>query len=330
MTDPSSAKVIQFSVPGGPETLEFVTKPLQPLESDQVLLRQVAVGVNYIDIQHRSGRYPVASLPSGLGIEASAIVEALGPGVTDFKVGDRVAYIHLPIGAYADYRVMSTSRLVKVPDALSLDMIGVSLNRGLTAEYLVHDSYPVQAGETVVIHAAAGGVGQILVQWVKNKGGIVIGTVGSQDKIKIARDLGCDHVLDTTNSGWSEKAREITGGHGVAAVFDGIGGPVFEQSLLCIAPNGTLVSFGTPAGPIPPFDIFRLNQLGSLHLTSPSIFTFNKATSELRRRSSLFFEALSTGLISLQSPTLYPFSDVKRAHEDLSSRKTIGPVGLKI
>jgi NADPH:quinone reductase len=330
MTHPYSARIIQFATPGGSESLEFVSKPLYAPVSDHILIRQVAVGVNYIDIQHRSGRYPVAQLPSSLGIEASGIIEAVGPGVTDFEIGDRVAYLHLPIGAYTDYRIMPISRLVKVPESLSLDLIGISLNRGLTAEYLVHDSYRVQEGDTVVIHAAAGGVGQILVQWVKQKGGKVIGTVGSQTKERIARDLGCDHVLHTTDADWHAEAKEITHGLGVAAVFDGVGGPVFEQSLLCIAPNGTMVSFGTPAGAIPPFDIFRLNQLGSLRITSPSIFTFNKSTTEFRRRSNIFFEALMSGAVKLQAPSFYAFSDVKQAHDDLAQRKTVGSVGLRM
>jgi len=323
-----SAQTIEFDRPGGPEVLQWRTRPLASPAAGEVLIEQSAIGVNFIDIQHRSGRYPIAAFPSSLGIEASGHVLAVGDGVADFAVGDRVAYIHLPIGAYTTHRILPAGRVVPVPEGVPLDWAGVTLNRALTAQYLVNDSFPVGPAHAVLVHAAAGGVGQLLAQWCSHKGARVIGTVGSADKIAIARAAGCHEVLISTDPGWVAACRALTGGEGVHAVYDGIGGAMFEQSLLALRPNGVLASYGTPAGPIPPFDIFRLNQLGSLHITSPSIFTFNKTTEALRARSADVFAQALAGVLRTDAPRLYGFDQAREAHADLAARRTTGSIGL--
>lgn len=323
-----TARTIEFDQPGGPEVLQWRTRPLAAPQAGEVLIEQSAIGVNYIDIQHRSGRYPIASFPSSLGIEASGHVLAVGDGVSDFRVGDRVAYIHLPIGAYTTHRILPAARVVPVPEGVPLGWAGVTLNRALTAQYLVNDSFQVGPAHVVLVHAAAGGVGQLLAQWATHKGARVIGTVGSAEKIALARAAGCHEVLISSDPGWVAACRALTAGEGVHAVFDGIGGAMFEQSLLALRPNGVLASYGTPAGPIPPFDIFRLNQLGSLHITSPSIFTFNKTTEALRARSADVFAQALAGVLRTDTPRLYGFDQAREAHADLAARRTTGSIGL--
>jgi NADPH2:quinone reductase len=320
---------VLFHQPGGTQVLRYQTQDCPDPRESEVLIEHAGIGVNYIDIQHRSGRYPVAELPAGLGIEASGHIVSVGPGVRDFKPGDRVAYLHKP-GAYTQFRVLPVSRLVSVPKALSLPLVGVNLTRGLTAQYLVHDSYAIKPGCTVLVHSAAGGVGQILTQWAVHLGARVIGTVGAAHKMAVAKQVGCHAVVLSTDSDWVAQVRSLTQGEGVNAVYDGIGGAVFEESLLCLAPSGTMVSFGTPAGAIPPFDVFRLNQMGSLHLTSPSIFTYNKTTEQLRLRSADFFQQLITGTVRLPEPHYFPFDQAAQAHDALASRQTLGAVGLTV
>lgn len=323
-----SAQTIEFDHPGGPDVLQWRSRPLASPAAGEVLIEQSAIGVNFIDIQHRSGRYPIATFPSSLGIEASGHVMAVGDGVTEFAVGDRVAYIHLPIGAYTTHRILSAGRVVPVPEGVPLSWAGVTLNRALTAQYLVNDSFAVGPGHVVLVHAAAGGVGQLLAQWCSYKGAKVIGTVGSTDKVALARAAGCHDVLINSDADWVGACREITTGEGVHVVYDGIGGAMFEQSLLALRPNGVLASYGTPAGPIPPFDIFRLNQLGSLHITSPSIFTFNKTTKALRERSADVFTQAMAGVLRTDVPQLYGFGQAREAHSDLAARRTMGSIGL--
>ena len=324
-----STQTVLFHQAGGTEVLTYQSQDCPEPQAHEALIQHVGIGVNYIDIQHRSGRYPVAQLPAGLGIEASGVVLRVGPGVHDFKVGDRVAYLHAP-GAYTQFRVMPVARLVAVPEGLSLPLVGINLNRGLTAQYLVHDSYKVQPGCTVLVHAAAGGVGQILTQWAVHLGARVIGTVGSAQKMVTAKQVGCSDVVLSTDADMVEQVRKLTQGQGVHAVYDGIGGEMFEKSLLCLAPSGTLVSFGTPAGEIPPFDIFRLNRMGSLHLTSPSVFTYNKTTEQLRLRSADFFDQLLRGVVRLPEPDYFDFKQAAQAQDALASRQTLGAVGLKL
>lgn len=324
-------QVIQIMQHGGPEVLAIADRELPQPGPQEVLLRQCSIGVNYIDIQHRTGRYPLQDFPVVLGVEAAGYVEAVGAGVSHLKAGDAVAYVHLPIGAYARHRIMPADRLVPVHVPLDLVMVGVTINRALTAQYLVKDSHPVQAGEEILVHAATGGVGQIVVQWAKHLGARVIGTVGSEEKKQAAFALGCDEVLLNTQAGWHEQARQASAdGQGVHAVYDGIGAATFDESLLALRPCGKLVSFGTPSGPVPPFDLFRLNRLGSLSVTSPSIFTFIKQREALLARSREVLELIYKGVLRIPKPTMYDFADVRQAHIDLQSRKTQGSVGLLV
>ena len=315
---------------GGPEVLTLEDAPLPPVGADQALVAQRIIGVNYIDIQHRSGRYPIAEFPAILGVEAAGVVQAVGAAVQGLSPGDQVAYIHVPIGAYAHARVMPAERLIQVPVEFDLPLIGTTINRALTAQYLVKDSFAVRPGCTVLVHAAMGGVGQLLVQWARALGARVLGTVGSSDKRQAALALGCEAVVLSTDADMVAQVRALTLGEGVHAVYDGIGGAMFDQSLHCLRPCGTLVSFGTPAGPIPPLDVFRLNQMGSLYVTSPSIFTFIKTRSELQRRSDEVFAALRDGTLKVAPPTLYPFAQAAQAHTDLQARRTTGSLGLQV
>ena len=324
-----STLTVLFDQQGGTEVLRYQTQDCPDPGDHEVLVEHAGIGVNYIDIQQRSGRYKVAAFPASLGVEASGRVLTVGPGVSDFQPGDRVAYLH-SAGAYTQYRVMPVSRLVSVPEALSLPLVGINLTRGLTAQYLVHDSYAVKPGCTVLVHSAAGGVGQILVQWAVHLGARVIGTVGAAHNMEVAKQLGCDAVVLSTEGDMVAQVRALTGGLGVNAVYDGIGGEMFEKSLQCLAPSGTLVSYGTPAGEIPPFDVFRLNQMGSLHLTSPSIFTYNKTTEQLRLRSADFFKQLTSGAVRLPEPEYFSFDQAAQAQDALASRQTLGAVGLNL
>ena len=322
-------EVIQIVRHGGPEVLEIASRELAPPLAGEVLVSHRSIGVNYIDIQHRSGRYPIKDFPCVPGVEAAGYVEAVGPDVTDLKVGDAVAYIHLPIGAYARHRVLPADRMIPIPADMDLVMIGVTINRALTAQYLVKDSHPIRAGETVLVHAATGGVGQIVVQWAKHLGAKVIGTVGSEDKKAAALALGCDTVLLNESPQLAEEVRQATAdGLGVHAVYDGIGAATFERSLLSLRPCGKLVSFGTPSGAVPPFDLFRLNQLGSLSVTSPSIFTFIKSRDALLQRAAEVIDLIRSGVIRTPPPTLYAFREAQQAQIDLQGRKTKGSVGL--
>lgn len=324
-------QVIQIMQHGGPEVLEIAERTLAPPGAQEVLVRHRSIGVNYIDIQHRTGRYPLQDFPVVLGVEAAGYVEAVGEGVSHLKPGDAVAYVHLPIGAYARHRIMPADRLVPVHVPLDLAMVGVTINRALTAQYLVKDSHPVRAGEEILVHAATGGVGQIVVQWAKHLGARVIGTVGSEEKKQAALALGCDVVLLNTEDDWHEKARRAsTDGQGVHAVYDGIGAATFDQSLLALRPCGKLVSFGTPSGAVPPFDLFRLNRLGSLSVTSPSIFTFIKQREALLARSREVLDLIHSGVLCIPKPALYDFADVRQAQIDLQGRKTQGSVGLLV
>lgn len=315
---------------GDPQALALETITLPPVGDHDALVEQHIIGVNYIDVQHRSGRYPIAEFPAILGVEAAGVVQAVGAQVQGLSVGDQVAYIHIPIGAYAHERVLPAERLIKVPTGFDLPLIGTTINRALTAQYLVKDSFVVRPGCTVLVHAAMGGVGQLLVQWARALGARVLGTVGSQDKVEPARALGCDAVVLSTEADMVAQVRALTQGEGVHAVYDGIGGPMFDQSLHCLRPCGTLVSFGTPAGPIPPLDVFRLNQMGSLYVTSPSIFTFIKTREALQRRSDEVFAALADGTLKVAPPTLYPFEQAAQAHIDLQARRTTGSLGLRV
>ena len=322
------AHVVLIRAPGEPEVLELHERELGAPAPGEALVRQTCAGVNYIDIQHRSGRYPQPAYPAGVGVEAAGVVEAIGAGVTEVVPGDRVAYVTIPPGAYASARLISAERLVPVPAAIDDVTAGANLLRGFTAQYLVKSTYAVKAGDVVLLHAAAGGVGVILGQWARHLGATVIGTVGSDAKVEIARRNGCEHVIVYTREDFAKRVRELTDGVGAHVVYDGVGATTFEGSLASLRPRGTLCTYGTPSGPIPPFDVFQLNRLGSLYLTSPSNFTYTRDRGEMLERARDFFDAIARGIIRIETPHRYPLAEAARAHADLQARRTAGGVAL--
>jgi NADPH:quinone reductase len=319
------ANRVVIAKPGPPSVLRYEPYELAAPGPGEVLMRQTVIGLNYIDVQHRTGRYPLPEYPSPIGTEAAGVVEALGPGVEEISCGDRVAYSSLPIGAYADFRLMPAHRLVALPAGLSDATAAALMTKGLTAHYLLFTTFPVEEGQTILVHAAAGGVGLILCQWAKHLGATVIGTVGTEEKARIARAHGCDVAIVHGRQDLVDTVKRLTGGEGVPVVYDSIGRDSFEDSLRCLAPRGLLVSFGTASGPIPPFDLFRLNTTGSLYITSPAFVTHTKERSELLQRARAVFAAVESGIVKVEIGRTYRLGDAARAHEDLQARRTIGP-----
>lgn len=314
---------IRFQQTGSADVLQLETLPLAMPAADEVLLRHRAIGVNFIDTYHRSGLYPIP-LPSGLGLEGAGVIEALGSGVSEFKIGDRVAYAGGPIGAYAEQRLYPAARLVPIPDAISDEIAGSALLRGMTCEYLLRRTFKVEAGMTILIHAAAGGVGQIACQWAKALGAIVIGTVGSDAKAAIARELGCDHVINYSTENFVDRVREITSGVGVPVVYDGVGAATFEGSLDCLSPRGLLVSFGNASGAVPPFQPGILSAKGSLFFTRPTLAHYTATRAELLACAAAFFDIVARGQVHISIGQRYPLAQAAQAHRDLEARTTTG------
>ncbi|MBW7862079.1 MAG: quinone oxidoreductase [Rhodocyclaceae bacterium] len=321
------AHAIRFETTGGPEVLQWQeVDPAQP-GPGEVRVRHRAVGLNYIDTYHRSGLYPVP-LPSGLGVEGAGEVEAVGEGVTEWAVGDRVAYAGGPIGAYSEVRCLPADRLLRLPDAISFEQGAAMMLQGLTAQYLLRRTYRVQPGDTILIHAAAGGVGLIVCQWAKALGATVIGTVGSEDKAALARAHGCDHTILYRSENFTERVKAITGGAGVAVVYDSIGKDTFLASLDCLRPLGMMVLFGAASGPVPPFDIQVLAQKGSLFLTRPTLFTYTAKRADLVVMAEDLFEAVGSGKVRIEVNQRYALRDAAQAHRDLEARRTTGSTVL--
>ncbi len=319
------ARRVIITAPGGPEVLRHEDYDPGMPGAGEALLRHTAIGLNYIDLHHRTGRYALPGFPSPIGLEAAGVVEAVGPAVTTVRPGDRVVYSAGPIGAYADRRVMRVAPLVPIPDGISDELAAGILTKGLTAHYLIFASYVVQPGETILVHAAAGGVGQILCQWAAHRGATVIGTVGSDEKADIARAHGCHHPIVYTREDFVAAVKRLTDGKGVPAVYDSVGQDTIEGSLQCLRPRGTLVTFGTASGPIPPFDLFRLNALGSLYVTSPAFVTFTTERAELLGRARDLFGVIADGTVKIAISGRYPLAEAARAQEDLRHRRTAGP-----
>lgn len=320
-------KAIRFSETGGPEVLRLADADLPPPAAGEIRLRQTAIAVNFIDTYHRSGLYPV-KLPSGLGLEAVGIVDAIGAGVTDFAVGDRAGYCTGPIGAYAEAANLPAARAVKIPDDISDDIAASILMKGITSEYLLRRTYPVKAGETILFHAAAGGVGQVACQWAKALGATVIGTVGSDAKVDLAKSFGCDHVIVSGREDIAARLMEITGGKGVPVSYDGVGKDSFEASIASLAIRGVLVSFGNASGPVPPFSPAILSPK-SLYLTRPGLFAYVGTTQELRDSAAALFNVVLSGKVKIADPAVYALSEAARAHEDLQARRTTGSIILR-
>lgn len=321
------SRLIRFERTGGPEVLQWVEADLAPPAAGEAQLRHHAVGLNYIDTYHRSGLYPVP-LPSGIGLEAAGVVEAVGEGVTDLQPGDRVAYAGGPLGAYAERRNIPADRLVRLPDALSFEQGAAMMLQGLTAQYLLRRTYRVQPGDTILIHAAAGGVGLIVCQWAKALGATVIGTVGSDEKAELARQHGCDHAIVYTRENVSSRVRELTGGEGVPVVYDSIGKDTFMDSLACLRPMGTMVTFGNASGPVAPFDPGLLGKMGSLFLTRPSLFAYSARREDLLAMAEDLFAVVLSGQVRLSINQRFPLQDAATAHRELEARRTTGSTVL--
>ena len=316
-------RLIRFDRIGGPDVLQWVEASLAAPAVGEVKVRHRAVGVNFIDTYHRSGLYPVP-LPSGIGLEAAGVVEAVGEGVSDLAPGDRVAYAGGPLGAYSEIRNIPADRLVRLPDALSFEQGAAMMLQGLTAQYLLRRTYRVQPGDTILIHAAAGGVGLIVCQWAKALGATVIGTVGSDEKAELARLHGCDHTIVYTREAVSTRVREITGGEGVPVVYDSIGKDTFMDSLACLRPLGMMVTFGNASGPVAPFDPGLLGKMGSLFLTRPSLFAYTARRADLLAMAAELFSVVASGQVRLSINQRYPLHDAATAHRELEARRTTG------
>jgi NADPH2:quinone reductase len=319
--------VIRFHQTGGPEVLRVEDLPPGSPGPGQVRLRHTAVGVNFIDTYHRTGLYPLP-LPSGLGSEAAGVVEEVGPGVTHVARGDRVAYAGGAPGSYAQHRVMPADRLVRLPDGVDDRQAAAMMLKGMTVRYLLKRTYPVKAGETVLVHAAAGGVGLIACQWLKAIGATVIGTVGTDEKAALARAHGCDHAIVYTREDFAARVKEITEGAGVPVVFDPVGKTTFAGSLACLRPRGLMESFGNASGAVPPVDLLQLSTGGSLFLTRPTLLHYTATRAELEETASDLFAMVREGKVKVKVSATYPLADASRAHRDLESRRTVGSLLL--
>ena len=317
-------KSVVISKTGGPEVLEIKDIKLEDPKSGEVLIKNKAIGLNYIDTYHRSGLYPV-ELPSNIGIEGAGIIEKVGPDVENFQVGDRVAYASMPIGSYSTHRIFPTKKLVKVPNAIELENVVTLMTKGFTVFYLLHKTYIVKSGDTILFHAAAGGVGQIFCQWAKSLGCIVIGTVGSDEKIEIAKSNGCKHVINYSKENFAEKVKEITNGEGVPVVYDGVGKKTFDGSIECLKTRGMMVSFGNASGPLDPCNVTKSLAPKGLYLTRPSIVHYTSTKEELDEAANKVFEMYISKKFTLNIFKKYPLSDIVNAHKDLEARKILGP-----
>jgi len=318
---------IRFAKTGGPEVLSWEEVEVGEPGQGQVLLRQTAVGLNYIDTYHRSGLYKV-EMPSGLGVEGAGVVEKLGAGVSDLKIGDRVAYSSGPLGAYSQYRLFPADRLVKLPAAISDQQAAAMMLQGMTVEYLIRRTFAVKPGMTVLLHAAAGGVGLIASQWLKHLGATVIGTAGGPEKLALAQKNGCAHVIDYRKEDVAKRVREITGGKGVPVVYDGVGKDTFQASLDSLAVRGMFVSFGNASGPVPSFEPIVLSAKGSLYFTRPTLFSYTITREELLESANALFDVVAKGAVKIAVNQSYPLKDAAQAHRDLQARKTTGSTVL--
>ena len=320
-------EAIRIHNTGGPEVMSWEKVTLGAPGPGEALVRQDFVGVNFVDVYHRRGVYKLP-LPSGLGSEAAGVVEAVGPGVTELRPGDRVACATGPVGAYAEARLVPVDRLVRLPDDIDNRTAACIMLKGLTAQYLLLQTAHLEPGDTILMHAAAGGVGQIACQWAKHLGATVIATVGSDEKAVLARANGCDHVIVYTREDFVERVREITGGRGVRVVYDSVGKDTFAGSLDCLQPRGLLVMFGQSSGLVPPFDITALSLKGSLYLTRPTLGTYAATPEALRRMAGDLFRVVRSGEVRIQAPQEFALREAGTAQAALEARRTTGSIVL--
>ena len=317
-------KEVKISKHGGPEVLELKDFSLDNPKDNEVTIEHKAIGLNYIDTYHRSGLYPL-NLPTSIGAEGAGIIKKVGTNVKEFNVGDRVSYAGTPLGAYSTHRNYPTKNLVKVPDSIDLEIAATLMTKGLTTFYLLHKTYEAKSGQTVLFHAAAGGVGQIFCQWAKSLGCTVIGTVGSDEKIKIAQQYGCSHVINYNKDDFQKEVMRITNDEGIPVVYDGVGKVTMEKSLMCLQMRGTFVSFGNASGKLDPVDVGKLIAPKGLFLTRPSIAHYTATREELDEAATKLFEMIKSKKVVVNLHKKYSLNEVVQAHKDLEGRKIIGP-----
>ena len=317
-------KAVEISKNGGPEVLELKDITLNKPGNDEVTIEHKAIGLNYIDNYHRSGLYPL-KLPTGIGAEGAGIINELGSNVKDFNVGDKVSYAGAPLGSYSTHRNYPTKNLIKVPDNIDLEVAATLMTKGLTVFYLLHKTYPVKSGQTILFHAAAGGVGQIFGQWAKSLGCTIIGTVGNDEKIKKAKTYGYDHIINYNKENFSKKVLEITNGKGVPVVYDGVGKSTLEGSLECLCTRGMMVSFGNASGALSPIDVPKLLQPKGLYFIRPSMQQYLSTREEINEAAKILFEKIGSGKIKISIFKKYKLDNVVQAHSDLEKREIIGP-----
>ena len=317
-------KAVEISKNGGPEVLEIKHLSLDKPGNNEVTIEHKAIGLNYIDTYHRSGLYPL-KLPTSIGAEGAGIITSIGSNIKDFKIGDRVSYAGTPLGSYSTHRNYPTKNLMKVPDNIDLEIAATLMTKGLTTFYLLHKTYPAKSGQTILFHAAAGGVGQIFGQWAKTLGCIVIGTVGSDEKIQKAKAYGYDHVINYNKENFSEKVLEITEGRGVPVVYDGVGKSTLEGSLACLSIRGMMVSFGNASGPLSSIDVPKLLQPKGLYFIRPAMQQYLSTRDEINEASKVLFEKISSGKVKIEIFKKYKLDNIIEAHKDLESRKILGP-----
>ncbi|MES9953533.1 MAG: quinone oxidoreductase [Candidatus Thiodiazotropha sp. 6PLUC2] len=323
-------KAIRIHKYGGPEQMRWEQIELAPPGPGEVQIRQHSVGLNYIDVYHRTGIYPTPELPCTLGMEGAGVVEVVAEDVSDLKPGDRVAYASPPLGAYTEVRNIPAGRLVRLPDEIDFEQAAAMMLQGMTAEYLLQRTYPVQAGETLLFHAAAGGVGLIFCQWAKQLGATVIGTVGNEEKAELARAHGCDHTILYRHEDVASRVKEITDGRGVPVVYDGIGKDTWETSLNSLSMRGMMVSFGNASGKVPPVELGSLTAHGSLYLTRPTLMNYTADTQDLRDSASALFGLVQSGAIRIEVNQRYPLAEAAQAHRALEARETTGSTILTV
>ena len=317
-------RAIRIHRTGGPDAMQWEDVELGAPGPGEVRIRHEAVGLNYIDVYFRTGLYPAPSLPFSPGMEGAGVVEAVGEGVGALAAGDRVAYAAPPIGAYAEERLMPADRVVKVPAGIDARQAAAMMLQGMTVEYLLRRTFPVRSGDTILFHAAAGGVGLIACQWAKHLGATVIGTVGSDEKAELARTHGCDYPIVYTRENFTERVRELTDGAGVPVVYDAVGRDTFEGSLDCLRPRGMLVSFGQASGKIEPFDVGILSARGSLYVTRPTLMTYTASRADLEASAQALFDVVGSGAVRITVNQTFPLADAANAHRALESRQTTG------
>ena len=317
-------KSIKVTNTGGPEVLELEEITLDKPGADEVQIEHVSIGLNYIDTYHRSGLYPL-QLPTGIGLEAAGIIKEIGSNVSNFSVGDKVAYAAAPLGSYSTHRNYPSKNIVKVPDNIDLEIISSAMTKGMTTFYLLHKTYVPKKGETVLFHAAAGGVGQFFCQWAKSLGLKVIGTVGSQEKIEIAKKYGCDEVINYSKEDFAKKVMELTDGKGVSVVYDGVGKSTYDKSIDCLKLRGTMVSFGNASGALDPIIVSKSLQPKGIYFVRPAMNQYFTNSDEIHEAASMLFKQISSGNVKIEIYKKYKLEDAVQAHKDLEGRKITGP-----